>query len=76
MRMFLKLRRLPLPDGFLPGRIYVVKGTSMEPSFKDGTWLLVSRRAYLDRGDVAVICDPRDRGRSFVKRTCLREVIP
>jgi signal peptidase I len=67
------LRRLPLPHGFLPGRVYVVKGASMEPSFKDGTWLLVSRRSYLNRpparGDVAVIYDPKDRGRSYVKRT-------
>ena len=44
----------------------------MEPSFNDGCWLVVSRRAYLRatpaRGDVAVIRDTGDRGQSYVKR--------
>ena len=72
MRMFSKFPRLSLPPGVLPGKIYVVKGASMEPSFREGCWLLVSRKAYVRgtpaRGDVAIIRDPGDRDRSYVKR--------
>ena len=72
MHIFSRLPRLSLPDSVPPGQIYVVKGTSMEPSFEAGCWLLVSRKAYLKRtparGDVAIMRDPRDHGRSYVKR--------
>ena len=46
-----------------------VAGRSMEPTFRDGDWLLVRR---LDRppraGDVVVATDPREPERLLVKR--------
>ena len=53
-------------------RLYVVEGTSMEPSIKAGDCLLVSRKGYRGgtpaRGDVAVIVDPVKRERNQLKR--------
>ena len=46
-----------------------VAGASMEPTFRDGDWLLVRRlRRPPRRGDVVVASDPREPGRLLVKR--------
>ena len=53
-------------------KLYIVRGYSMEPSFRNGDQLVVSPRAYRRstprRGDVAVICDPRLPERQELKR--------
>lgn len=50
---------------------FIVKGSSMEPTFKEGQVLLVSSIPYLFAkpkfGDVVVIKDPRN-GRLLLKR--------
>ena len=73
-----KARKLSLGRalGRLPGatiaasRPYVVRGESMDPSFRDGDQLLVDRRAGTgpSRGDVVVLHDPRDHARHELKR--------
>ena len=46
-----------------------VAGASMEPTFRDGDWLLVRRlRRPPRRGEVVVATDPRAPGRLLVKR--------
>ena len=46
-----------------------VAGASMEPTFRDGDWLLVRRlRRPPRRGEVVVASDPREPGRLLVKR--------
>ena len=49
-----------------------VEGHSMEPTLRDGDWLLVDPHAYrhaLPRaGDLVVAADPRQPGRLIVKR--------
>jgi len=74
------MRRLGLPLGaallFLGfGLIYgrrlmrvAVSGHSMEPSLRDGDWLVVDRRARLGVGDVIVATDPRENSRVIIKR--------
>ncbi|MHB8377475.1 MAG: S26 family signal peptidase [Dehalococcoidia bacterium] len=51
---------------------YVVEGPSMEPAFRAGERLLVSRVAYLRRapaaGDAVVLRDPERPGRYLLKR--------
>ena len=53
-------------------KLYIVRGDSMEPSFRDGDQLVVNPRAYRrsapNRGDVAVVCDPRLPARKELKR--------
>jgi phage repressor protein C with HTH and peptisase S24 domain len=62
-----------LAGGALLGRrrftCIAVSGHSMEPSLRDGDWLLVDRLAvsYV-AGDVVVASDPRSPGRLIVKR--------
>src|SRR5207237_5969412 len=52
-----------------------VAGRSMEPTFRDGDWLLVRRLDRLPRaGDVVVAEDPREPDRLIVKR--VRDVAP
>ena len=55
------------------GRLYVVRGGSMAPSFQPGELLLVDRAAYRGsspvRGDVVIACDPRDPSVRHLKRT-------
>lgn len=50
---------------------FVVRGQSMEPTFREGQTLLVSSIPYLFRqpgiGDIVVVKDPRD-GRLLLKR--------
>jgi nickel-type superoxide dismutase maturation protease len=46
-----------------------VAGRSMEPTFRDGDWLLVRRlRRAARAGELVVAADPRDPGRLLVKR--------
>lgn len=51
---------------------YVVDGTSMEPAFRPGDRVLVSRLAYRRRapraGEVVVLRDPERRGHVLLKR--------
>lgn len=51
---------------------YRVDGMSMEPSFHDGQFLLISKLSYRlgepQRGDVVVFHYPRDPERDFIKR--------
>ena len=53
-------------------KLYVVRGDSMRPSFRDGDLLVVDRRVYRRsaprRGDVAVVRDPREPERHELKR--------
>ena len=53
-------------------KLYVVRGDSMRPSFRDGDLLVVDARAYRRsaprRGDVAVVRDPRLPAREELKR--------
>ena len=52
-------------------RPYVVRGSSMEPSFEAGDRLLASRvldRTDLSRGDVIIVQDPRNVGKPRLKR--------
>ena len=53
-------------------RLYVVRGDSMRPSFREGDQLVVSPRAYRrsapSRGDVVVVRDPRLPAREELKR--------
>jgi nickel-type superoxide dismutase maturation protease len=52
-----------------------VAGQSMEPTFRDGDWLLVRRLRRLPRaGEVVVATDPREPERLLVKR--VRSVAP
>jgi nickel-type superoxide dismutase maturation protease len=54
-----------------PHRV-AVAGHSMEPSLRDGDWLLVDPDAYRQgsprRGDLVVARDPRDARRTLIKR--------
>jgi signal peptidase I len=49
-----------------------VSGHSMEPTLRDGDWLLVDPEAFLIRaprpGELVVMSDPRDPRRIIVKR--------
>ena len=51
---------------------YEVQGNSMEPSFRDGQRIIVSRLDYMlgepQRGDVVVFHYPKDPNRDFIKR--------
>ena len=53
-------------------KLYVVRGDSMESSFRDGDQLVVDSRAYRRssprRGDVVVVRDPRQPERDELKR--------
>jgi signal peptidase I len=44
----------------------------MEPGLRDGDWLLVDPRAFVEQsprvGDLVVVADPRQAGRLVVKR--------
>ena len=66
--------RLPLSQAVtvLSGQLYKVRGHSMQPNFRQGDRLLVSRRAYRrgppDRGDAVIARDPRDPGQRYLKR--------
>jgi nickel-type superoxide dismutase maturation protease len=54
-----------------PHRV-AVSGHSMEPTLRDGDWLLVDPDAYLTRrpmaGELVVARDPRAEGRVIIKR--------
>lgn len=58
--------------GLWPLTRYVVDGPSMEPAYRRGDRVLVSRLAYLFRpplaGDVVVIRDPERAGHFLLKR--------
>ncbi len=45
-----------------------VSGHSMEPTLRDGDWLIVDRRARPAQGDIVVAWDPRAGDRLIVKR--------
>jgi len=45
-----------------------VSGHSMEPTLRDGDWLLVDRQAALREATIVVAADPRARDRLIVKR--------
>jgi signal peptidase I len=51
---------------------FIVEGRSMEPSFYDGQYIVVSRLEYMfdapKRGDVIVFHSPEDPDRDFIKR--------
>ncbi|MBN1285663.1 MAG: signal peptidase I [Anaerolineae bacterium] len=51
---------------------FVVEGSSMEPNFHDGQYIVVSRLDYMldapARGDVIVFHYPQDPSRDFIKR--------
>ena len=51
---------------------FLVSGSSMEPNFKNGDYLLVDELAYRfrepERGEVIVFRYPRDRSQFFIKR--------
>src|SRR3989344_660997 len=51
---------------------YVVSGSSMDPTFKDGDYLIVDqiskRFEPIERGDVIIIRYPRDPSKFFIKR--------
>ena len=53
-------------------KLYVVRGDSMRPSFRDGDLLVADTRAYRRsaprRGDVVVVRDPREPERHELKR--------
>lgn len=53
-------------------QVSVVKGTSMEPCLHDGDRLVVDRVSYnladVSRGDVVILCYPRNPAVDFVKR--------
>ena len=53
-------------------KLYVVRGDSMRPSFREGDLLVVDAREYRHsrprRGDVAVVRDPRLPAREELKR--------
>ena len=57
-------------------RRYLVAGHSMEPTIRDGDWVLVDATAYTARrpriGDVVVASDPRERARAVFKRVARR----
>lgn len=63
--------------GALKTRV-AVRGHSMEPTFRDGDFLLVDPRAYRRRnparGEIVLVGDPRAPGRWLIKR--VREVAP
>jgi len=52
--------------------IFIVDGSSMEPSFKDGQYLIVNRLAYLfekpKRGDVVILRFPGREKEKYIKR--------
>ena len=54
------------------GARVAVAGSSMEPTLRDGDWLLVDPDAYVDRrpeaGDLVLVPDPRRPDRLLVKR--------
>ena len=61
--------------GFAVSRRFMrfeVSGTSMEPAFRDGDWLIVDRAAFRAGsprvGEVVVVRDPELAGRWLVKR--------
>lgn len=64
--------RLAGDTGLWPLIRYVVDGPSMEPSYRRGDRVVVSRLAYLFRaptaGDVVVIRDPERDGHFLLKR--------
>lgn len=51
---------------------FEVSGSSMEPAFRDGDWLIVDRAAFRGRrprvGEVVVVRDPEVAARWLVKR--------
>jgi len=51
---------------------YTVSGTSMEPSFVNGEWLLVDKLSYHfkspGRGDVVILYPPQDSSEPYIKR--------
>jgi nickel-type superoxide dismutase maturation protease len=57
-------------------RRYLVAGHSMEPTIRDGDWVLVDATAYAARrpriGDVVVAIDPREPARAVFKRVARR----
>ncbi len=54
------------------GRLWLVKGESMSPSFRSGELLLVGAAAYrgaaAGRGNVVIVGDPRGTGEHYLKR--------
>lgn len=57
----------------LTAKLVKVRGSSMEPTFPDGSWVLVNRRAFRwprkpERFDVVRLEDPSQPGRWLIKR--------
>ena len=51
---------------------YLVNGTSMDPTFKNGDYLIVDQLSYRfkspERGDVIIMKYPKDTSKDFIKR--------
>lgn len=52
---------------------FYIDGTSMNPDFHDGQWLLVNKAVYKffhepERGDVVILHPPNDQQNRFIKR--------
>ena len=71
-KVFLRLGPIYSTANFLTSARFVVRGNSMAPNFAEGQYILLSRLAYLwdvpERGDVAVVHHPRQRGKHYIKR--------
>ena len=57
---------------FYVAKVFVVDGTSMLPTLKNGERILVDKRAYIYveplKGDIVGLIDPRDSSQQYVKR--------
>jgi len=53
-------------------RRFAISGPSMEPELRGGDWVIVDEHAYHSalprRGHIVIATDPRDHGRTLVKR--------
>src|SRR3989338_338635 len=61
-----------LPIRFFVAQPFIVNGASMEPTFKDGEYLIIDELSYLlrspGRGEVTVFRYPQDPAKFFIKR--------
>ncbi len=63
---------LVIPFRIFIAQPYIVEGSSMDPTFKDGDYLIVDQISYRfehpERGDVIIMKYPGDTSKSFIKR--------
>jgi signal peptidase I len=61
-----------LPVRYFVFQPFIVSGSSMEPNYSDGQYLIIDELSYRfsdpERGDVLVIRYPKDRKQFFIKR--------